>query len=74
MSGAICSTQNFPQPSDDQPTFFPQPDSKRLAELGGAMARGELVIPIAKRFPLAEAAVAHALAERGGIGKVLLVP
>jgi NADPH:quinone reductase-like Zn-dependent oxidoreductase len=53
---------------------YAHPDSQRLEELGAAVARGELVIPIAKRFPLAEAAAAHALAEKGGIGKVLLVP
>ena len=49
-------------------------DARRLGELAEAMARGELVIPIARRFRLAEAAAAHALAERGGVGKVLLAP
>ena len=54
--------------------FMAHPDSKRLAELGTAVANGLLLIPIAKRFPLAEAAAAQALAERGGAnGKVLLV-
>ena len=50
------------------------PDSERLAKLAAAVAAGSLKIPIAKRFPLAEAPAAHALAERGGIGKVLLMP
>jgi len=50
------------------------PDSARLALLAGAVAAGSLAIPIAKRFPLAEASAAHALAERGGIGKILLMP
>jgi NADPH:quinone reductase-like Zn-dependent oxidoreductase len=54
--------------------FHAHPDSQRLATLGAAVASGELYIPISKRFPLAEAAAAHALAEKGGIGKVLLVP
>jgi NADPH:quinone reductase-like Zn-dependent oxidoreductase len=31
-----------------------------------------VVLPIAKRFPLSEAVQAHQLAERGGVGKVLL--
>jgi NADPH:quinone reductase-like Zn-dependent oxidoreductase len=54
--------------------FMAHPDSQRLAELGTAVANGLLVIPIAKRFPLAEASAAQALAERGGSnGKVLLV-
>jgi NADPH:quinone reductase-like Zn-dependent oxidoreductase len=51
-----------------------QPDSARLAKLAAAVADGSLVIPIAKRFPLAEAAAAHEFAERGGVGKVLLLP
>jgi NADPH:quinone reductase-like Zn-dependent oxidoreductase len=51
-----------------------QPDAKRLAELGAAVANGLLVIPIARRFPLVEAAAAQAFAERGGgNGKVLLI-
>jgi NADPH:quinone reductase-like Zn-dependent oxidoreductase len=54
--------------------LFTQPDAKRLAELGTAVANGLLVIPIAKRFPLVEAAAAQAFAERGGgNGKVLLI-
>jgi NADPH:quinone reductase-like Zn-dependent oxidoreductase len=54
--------------------FMAHPNAKRLSELGTAVANGLLVIPISKRFPLAEAAAAQALAERGGAnGKVLLV-
>ncbi len=49
------------------------PDPKRLAELAQAVADGKLVIPIARRFPLAEARQAHKVAERGADGKVLLV-
>jgi len=54
--------------------FLAHPDHARLAQLAAAVAAGALVIPIAKRFPLAEAAAAQALAERGGVGKVLLLP
>jgi NADPH:quinone reductase-like Zn-dependent oxidoreductase len=43
-----------------------------LHELASAVANGSLVVPIANRFPLGQAAEAHALAERGGVGKVLL--
>lgn len=50
------------------------PDAKRLGELAAAVARGALVIPLSRKFPLAEAAEAHRFAERGGVGKVLLVP
>lgn len=47
-------------------------DAKRLAELAGAVAEGKLVIPIAKRLPLADAANAHVLAQKGAGGKVVL--
>ena len=40
-------------------------DGKRLAQLASAIADGKLVIPIARRFPLAEAAEAQRFAERG---------
>jgi NADPH:quinone reductase-like Zn-dependent oxidoreductase len=50
------------------------PDPQRLRALAEAVARGELAIPIARRFPLAQAAEAQALAEAGGVGKVLLLP
>lgn len=48
-------------------------DPRHLGELAQAVADGELAIPIARRFPLAEAAAAHELAERGASGKVLLL-
>jgi NADPH:quinone reductase-like Zn-dependent oxidoreductase len=48
------------------------PDAKRLAELGRAVAEGKLSIPIAKRFPLAQAREAQELAESHVGGKVLL--
>jgi len=54
--------------------MFTHPDSKRLRELAEAVARGELDIPIEKTFPLAQAGEAHRFAEKGGVGKVLLVP
>jgi NADPH:quinone reductase-like Zn-dependent oxidoreductase len=50
------------------------PDPKRLRELAEAVARGELEIPVEKTFPLAQAGAAQKLAEKGGVGKVLLVP
>jgi NADPH:quinone reductase-like Zn-dependent oxidoreductase len=53
--------------------FFTRSDPKRLGELARAVADGKLVIPIAKRFPLADAAAAHELAEKHVDGKVLLL-
>jgi NADPH:quinone reductase-like Zn-dependent oxidoreductase len=48
------------------------PDSKRLAELARAAAAGRLSIPIAARMPLTQIREAHAMAERGAEGKVVL--
>ena len=53
--------------------FLTHDDPKRLAELAQAVADGQLEIPIAKRFPLAEARAAQDLAEAGADGKVLLL-
>ena len=54
--------------------FMTHDDAKRLGELAQAAADGELVVPIARRFPLADARAAHELAESGGVeGKVLLL-
>jgi len=51
-----------------------QPDAKRLAELADDVLSGDLVIPIGKRFKLSEIRAAHTVAEKGGIGKVLITP
>ena len=39
-----------------------------------AVRDGKLLIPISLKLPLSEAAEAHAAAEEGGVGKILLVP
>ena len=53
--------------------FLAHDDSKRLGQLVAAVAAGKLAIPIAARFPLAEAREAQKLAEKGASGKVLLL-
>lgn len=50
------------------------PDPKQLANIAEAAASGALVLPIERRFPLAQAPAAQHVAEAGGVGKVLLVP
>jgi NADPH:quinone reductase-like Zn-dependent oxidoreductase len=49
------------------------PDPERLHQLAEAVAHGEFAIPIAKKLKLSEVREAQMLAERGGIGKVLLL-
>ena len=51
-----------------------QPDARRLEQLAGEVAKGELAIPISARMKLAEIRQAHERAEKGGGGKVLLTP
>jgi NADPH:quinone reductase-like Zn-dependent oxidoreductase len=54
--------------------FMAQPSSAMLSTYAAAVGKGELVIPIARRFPLARAAEAQSLAEKGRPGgKVVLV-
>lgn len=48
------------------------PNPETVARYVKAMAAGKFALPIAKTFPLAEAAAAHALAESGAGGKVVL--
>lgn len=50
-----------------------QPDAKTLRALADDVLAGRLDIPIDRMVPLAEAAEAHAAAEKGGLGKILLM-
>jgi NADPH:quinone reductase-like Zn-dependent oxidoreductase len=74
IGSVIGETQGAKERGLTVNAFHTRPNSDRLATLGAAVASGELYIPISQRFPLAEAAAAHALAEKGGLGKVLLIP
>lgn len=50
------------------------PDPATIVHYGEALRDGKLDLPIAQVMPLAEASEAHSLAEKGGGGKVILVP
>jgi NADPH:quinone reductase-like Zn-dependent oxidoreductase len=50
-----------------------KPDTKTLQFMAEAVRDGKLTIPISRKLPLSKAADAQAAAEKGGIGKVLLV-
>jgi NADPH:quinone reductase-like Zn-dependent oxidoreductase len=49
------------------------PDAKMLRTLAEDAVAGKFLIPIDRMVPLAQAAEAHAAAEKGGIGKILLL-
>jgi NADPH:quinone reductase-like Zn-dependent oxidoreductase len=50
-----------------------QPDASMIRTMAEDVVAGKLVIPIDRMVPLADAGEAHAAAEKGGIGKILLL-
>ena len=60
-------------PSVKVVTVFSSADRKTLEFMAEAVRDGKLVIPIGPRLPLSQAAEGQAAAEKGGIGKVLLL-
>jgi NADPH:quinone reductase-like Zn-dependent oxidoreductase len=61
-------------PSVQVVKVFSKFDRKTLEFMAEAVRDGKLVIPISRKLPLSEAAEAQAAAEKGGVGKILLVP
>jgi NADPH:quinone reductase-like Zn-dependent oxidoreductase len=50
-----------------------QPDPSKLREFADDMRDGKFILPIGRRLPLRDAAEAHVLGEKGGIGKIVLL-
>jgi NADPH:quinone reductase-like Zn-dependent oxidoreductase len=77
--GVYASVVAAPQNAASYPSIkvvhvFSHFDRKTLEFMAEAVRDGKLVIPIGKRMPLSEAAEAQAEAEKGSVGKILLVP
>ena len=53
--------------------FGSHPDPKTIVHYAEAIRDGKLVLPIDRMLPLADAADAHAAAEKGGVGKIVLL-
>ena len=53
--------------------FSSHPDAKTIVHYAEAIRDGKLVLPIDRMLPLADAADAHAAAEKGGLGKIVLL-
>jgi NADPH:quinone reductase-like Zn-dependent oxidoreductase len=51
-----------------------KPDPSKVREFADDVRDGTFVLPIGRRMPLRDAAEAHVLGEKGGIGKILLLP
>jgi NADPH:quinone reductase-like Zn-dependent oxidoreductase len=74
FASVLKTPQNAPKfPSVKVVFVFSKFDRKTLEFMAEAVRDGKLVIPISRKMPLSEAAEAHAAAEKGGIGKILLV-
>jgi NADPH:quinone reductase-like Zn-dependent oxidoreductase len=76
--GVFASVVGAPQNAAKYPSVkvapvFSKFDRKTLEFMAEAVRDGKLVIPIGPKMPLSKAAEAQALAEKGGIGKILLV-
>jgi NADPH:quinone reductase-like Zn-dependent oxidoreductase len=74
--GVIASVASDPKGAEERGIVVrhhsAHPDPERLAALVRAVADGALVIPIAKRLPLAQIREAQQLAEHGAGGKVIV--
>ena len=77
--GVFASVVGAPQNAAKYPsvrvvTVFSHFDRATLQFMAEAVRDGKLVIPISQKLPLSQAAEAQAAVEKGGIGKILLVP
>jgi NADPH:quinone reductase-like Zn-dependent oxidoreductase len=52
---------------------FAQPDPSKVREFADDVRDGKFILPIGRRMPLRNAAEAHVLGEKGGIGKIILL-
>ena len=50
-----------------------QPDPSKVREFADDVRDGKFVLPIGRRMPLRDAADAHVLGQKGGIGKIILL-
>jgi NADPH:quinone reductase-like Zn-dependent oxidoreductase len=76
--GVYASVNGTPQNAAEYPSVkavfvFSKFDRDTLEFMAEAARDGKLVIPISPTLPLSEAAKAHAMAEKGGAGKILLL-
>lgn len=78
QGGVFASVLGAPQNAEKFPSVkvipvYATPDAKTLQFMAEAVRDGKLVIPISRKLPLSNAGEAQTAAEKGGIGKVLLV-
>ena len=78
VGGSFGYASVLPEPAKTQypgveiKRVFGRADPAKVREFADDLRDGKFVLPIARRMPLSEAAEAHRLGEKGGIGKILL--
>lgn len=77
--GVFASATGVPNNATDYPAvrvvpFVSKQDTTTLLYMAMAVKEGKLRIPIGRKLPLREASEGHSLVEKGGSGKVLLLP
>jgi NADPH:quinone reductase-like Zn-dependent oxidoreductase len=79
QSGSFGYTSVLPESAASQnPTVkitrvFAKADPSKVREFADDVRDGKFVLPIGRRMPLRDAAEAHVLGEKGGIGKIVLL-
>ena len=72
VTGAPAAAKDFP--SVRVVSYVSKQDAKMMLHMAQAVRAGKLSIPIERKLPLKDAAAGHAAVEKGGNGKVLLLP
>ena len=77
-NGVLATVVGKPQSAEGRDLrvaeIWAQPNSARLAVLGDDVAKGLFSIPIEKKLKFSQIREAQQLAEKGGIGKIVLTP
>jgi NADPH:quinone reductase-like Zn-dependent oxidoreductase len=77
-NGVLATVVGAPQSAQGRDlrvaAVWARPDSTRLEVLGNQVAQGLFSIPIARKLKLSQIREAQQLAEKGGIGKIVLTP
>jgi NADPH:quinone reductase-like Zn-dependent oxidoreductase len=76
-NGVLATVLGKPEAADGRDLrveeIWAQPDSARLEQLACEVAAGKFSIPIRRQFKLSDIRYADPMAEKGGIGKIILV-
>ena len=72
-ASALPGTAAAENPAVKITRVFTKPDPSKVREFADDVRDGKFILPIGRRMPLRDAAEAHVLGEKGGVGKILLL-